>query len=51
MCVFTLAGEFVTSLGEGCVREVKFKAPQALVVDESGVLYVCDKEEESVQAF
>ena len=53
--VFTLAGEFIQALGgEKGVRSEKdgeFNGPNDMVVDQAGILYVCDQFNARIQVF
>ena len=49
--VFTLEGQFVTSFGSKGTGPGQFQWPCGLAVDNSGVVYVCDYQNNNVQAF
>ena len=50
--VFTSEGQFVTSFGGGCgTGQGQFSTPMGVVVDSSGVVYVCDGLNNRVQLF
>ena len=49
--VFTSEGHFMTSFGRKGERPGEFDIPCGLVLDDSGVLYVCDSENNRIQAF
>ena len=49
--VFTSEGVFVTSFGRRGSGPGEFDYPHGLVVDDSGVVYVCDTNNGCVQMF
>ena len=49
--VFTSEGQFVTSFGRRGKGPGEFERPCGLAVDISGVVYVCDMENNRVQLF
>ena len=49
--VFTLEGQFATSFGSKGTGPGQFQWPCGLAVDSSGVVYVCDYQNNNVQAF
>ena len=49
--VFTSEGQFVTSFGRRGEGAGEFDFPCGLAVDEGGVVYVCDGENNRIQAF
>ena len=49
--MFTSKGGFVTSFGSYGEQPGQFKYPRGLCVDNSGVVYVCDKTNHHVQLF
>ena len=44
-------GQFVTSFGRGGNGPGEFSLPAGLVLDSSGVLYVCDRWNNRIQLF
>jgi tripartite motif-containing protein 2/3/tripartite motif-containing protein 71 len=51
VCVFTLEGEYVSSFGKEGSEPGEFNFPRGLAVNDSGLLYVCDGENNRVQVF
>ncbi len=49
--VFTSKGQFLTSFGRIGNGPGEFKHPQGLAVDVNGVVYVCDRDNNSIQLF
>ena len=49
--VFTSAGQFVTSFGRQGDGPGEFVSPRGVAVDNSGVVYVCDRKNDRVQVF
>ena len=49
--IFTKEGRFVTSFGSFGTAEGQFKFPSGLVVDNDGILYICDTFNSRVQLF
>ena len=49
--VFTTGGQFVTSFGTGGKEPGEFQGPRGLAVDNSGVVYVCDRGNDRVEMF
>ena len=51
MSVFTSEGVFVTSFGSTWEGPGQLKRPYGVTVDNSGVVYVCDRDNNCVQLF
>ena len=49
--VFTTKGQFVTSFGKRGVGPGEFVCPRGLAVDDCGVVYVCDKDNNRCDVF
>lgn len=49
--IFTTKGQLVTSFGGSGSRLGEFNSPGGVALDESGVLYVCDKNNNRIQLF
>lgn len=49
--VFTPEGRFVTSFGRTGSRPGEFKGPCGIAIDDSGMVYVSDSENNRIQVF
>ena len=49
--IFTVQGEYITSLGQKGSHEGCFNIPQAICADRNGFLYVCDHANDRIQVF